>query len=510
MGRGEKLSENKAKKLAEILKSELGMEIRAEEIKNAYAEAEAKKFARTGIFGGSSAGKGANKVLSDKFTKEEIQTWFTDPDTYEKELRDLSRYLYVSKGLYYTAINFYTNLLTLDYNTVPMFSDFDMGNYESIMRSKNMVTDYCEDILDKSFLRSMIKAVLKDGAFYGYERKANSSYYMQRLQNDYAREGSLVNGLPSVEFDFGFFDDNEDALEGYDAEFASKYRLYQGDDDLQWQMLEPKNTICIPLESDDFNFPALTGIFDDLTDLDDFYKYMKDSIEMDTEKVVVQKPPMNQETGEMLVMPSDISFFQDALAHVFDERYKVVSTPFELDTIDFTKNKMSNSAFDGVDKMKDATWNGTGIAKPIFGETDSASGLKMNYEVSASYVFTIIEKLERWLKDRLSRLGTKKYRFKVEFFRTTNVYRQEAFDMQYKLFTAGGALRPLISSAGMNPDSYVRMLQMENMEGVKDFLTVPQSMHTQPSGGDGESGAPTLGDDAIGDAGEDTRDAKDK
>ena len=497
------MSNDKIPNLAEILREELEVKGRLEEIKKAYQEADPKQFARSGLFGGISGGK-KNKALSDIYTKEEIQTWFTDPDTYEKELRDLSRYLYVSKGLYYTALNFYTNLLTLDFNIVPMFNIVE-SEYESIMRSKNAVTDYCEDILNKPFLRSVIKAVLKDGAYYGYERKANSTFYMQRLLNDYAREGSLVNGLPSIEFDFSFFDDNESALDGYGSEFQKKYNIYKNDEDQQWQVLDTNKTMCIPLESDDFNFPALTGILDDMFDLDDFYKYMKDSIEMDTEKVVVQKPPMNEETGKMLVSPSDIKFFQDALSYVFDERYKVVSTPFELDTIDFTKNKMSNSAFDGVEKMKDATWNGTGIAKPIFGEADSASGLKINYEVNANYVFAIIEKIEVWLKQRLSKVGTKKYRFKVEFLRSTNVYRQEAFDMQYKLFAAGGALKPLIASAGMNPDSYIRMLQMENMEGIKDHLIVPQSMHTQPSDED-KGGAPTKGDDAIGDEGETTRD----
>lgn len=481
---------------------------RLDDIKKAYKDAKPKEFARTGGFGGLFSGSSTRSALSNGYTKEEIQDWFTDPDTYEEELRNLSRFLYISKGIFYTAINFYTNLPTLDYNIIPVFYDFDPKNIDAILRSKQAVADYADNVLDKAAVRNIIKAVLKDGAYYGYERKAGKSYYMQRLQNNYCREGQLVNGLPSIEFDFSFFDEDEEMLESYDAEFATKYRAYQNDDDLQWQQLEPSKSLCIPMESEDFNFPALTGIFDDLMDLDDYYNYMKDTVDMETEKVVVQKPPMNEETGEMLVEPDDILFFQEALAYVFDERYKVVSTPFEIDTIDFTKNKMSNSGFDGVDKMKDATWNGTGIAKPVFGETDSASGLKVNYEINASFVFAIIEKLERWLKQRLPDIGTKRFGFKIEYLRTTNVYKKETFEMHYKLLGVGGALSPLISSVGMNPESYIKLLQMENLEGVKDHLRVPESMHTQTGGSGDEAGAPTKDDDELGDSGEQTRDNK--
>ena len=84
------------------------------------------------------------------------------------------------------------------------------------------------------------------------------------------------------------------------------------------------------------------------------------------------------------------------------------------------------------------------------------------------------------------------------------MYIEKILDMYYKLLSIG-TISPVISSMGMNPESYIKILQLENMEGIKDYLQVPSSMHTQPSG-DGEGGAPSKGDDEIGDAGEQTRD----
>ena len=224
------------------------------------------------------------------------------------------------------------------------------------------------------------------------------------------------------------------------------------------------------MESEDFNFPALTGIFDDLIDLDDYFAYMKEATELDTARILLQTPPMNDKTGEMLVDPDIVEFFQKAIAGVLDDKFKVVSTPFDVDSINFTQSKAGDVGFDGVEKMKDAVWNGVGVAKPIFGETDSASGVRLNHSTKTAFVFSIVEKIEVWVNQRLKYIATKKYPFKVKFLPTTNLYRKETFDMFNTLLSIGGSLYMAISSAGINPDDYIRLLQLENLEGAKDHL----------------------------------------
>ena len=166
---------------------------------------------------------------------------------------------------------------------------------------------------------------------------------------------------------------------------------------------------------------------------------------------------------------------------------------------------MGDIGFDGVDKMKDTIWNGIGVAKPIFGETDSASGLKLNHETNVAFVFSIVEKIEMWVNQRLKRIGTKKYGFKVKFLPTTNIYRKETFDMFNALLSIGGSLNMVISSAGINPDDYIKLLQLENLEDIKSYLSLPDSIYTQ-SGKDNGAGRDKKDDGDIDDSGEKTRD----
>lgn len=462
----------------------------------------AKAFA---VIGRSSGGNETKfSTLKTGFSLDDIQKWFTNPELYSKEIRDYSRYLYVSKGIYYTAINYYVNLPTLDYSLVPSF--FEFKNLKQIQKSRNEANAYCEDMLNKANLRNILKAVFKDGGYFGYERESNGSFFIQRLPSDYCREGAIVEGLPSIEFNFKFFDDFPEKVDLYPPEFKKMYNRYKNGtakkgEDLTWQMLDYTKTICIPLESEDFNFPALIGIFDDLINLDDYKSYMKSSTELSTQKIIVQKPPMNMENGDMLVEPDDVLFFQSALASTVDDRFKVVSTPFDVEAIELSKG--SEKGYEGVEKTKDDLWSGTGIPKQVFGDADGSTAQKINFEVNAAYVFSVIEKIEVWANKRLKGIG-KKYPFKVRFFKTTNMYRKEVFDMHKSLLDLGGSLEVMLSCAGFNPQEYKAMLQLEAMENVKDLLVVPSSVHTQSGDSDGEAGRPQS--DTVGDEGDKTRD----
>lgn len=475
-------------------------EIRNEVFKK-YQEAGFKQFS---IMGTNKSSSSDRTALKESFSKEDIQKWFLDPDKYSRELRDFSRYLYISKGVYYTSINYYTNLLSLDYMIIPRFVDFDEKNKDAILKSKQKAKDYSDDILQKPIIRNIIKAALKDACYFGYERSDNASFYIQRLPNDFCREGALVAGLPSIDFDFDYFKKREEKLEFFDKEFAQKYNIYKKDNKLRWQRLDHLKTICIPMESEDFNFPALTSIMDNLIDLDDYYRYMKQAIELDVARILIQTPPMDEKTGEMLVDPDEVRFFQNAIADVLDERFKIVSTPFKVDSISFTQSKSGDAGFDGVDKMKDTIWNGVGISEAIFGQPDGATGQKINHESNISYVFSILEKIEMWVNQRLKRIGAKKYGFKVKFLPTSNVNKKEIFDTFNKLLSIGGSLETAVVSTGISAEDYVALLQMENLEGVKDHLKLPDSIYTQ-SGGDDSGGRPK--EDDLSDGGDKSRES---
>lgn len=473
------------------------------EIRDKWSEIRSKgylNFASVGL-GGSLSGAEERESLVGDYTKEDVVGWFLNPDDYVDEIRNFSRLYYISSSIYYRTINYYTNLLLLDYVLIPTFFFMEEGDLEAIAKSKEKVAMYCNDIVNKPAMRNIIKAVLKDSYYFGYERKDGGKYYMQRLLNEFCREGGLVNGFPTVEFDFSYFDINPARLDMYDSEFTSKYNAYTNGTEDKWQPLDPKKTMCIPMESEDFNFPALTSMFTDLIDLDVYYNYMKQATETDISKILIQKAPMNEETGEMLVEPEDILFFQNAIAEILEDRYKVVSTPFQVDDISFARGKAGDAGFTGLDDMKRKVLDGAGLSKAVLGDTDGATGLKYNHEVAVGFVFAIVEKIEAWVNHRIGSIGTRKFGFKVKFLRTTGNSQETVFEVMNKLLSIGGSLYTTISAAGVNPDDYMALVQLENLMGVKDMLSLPQSIHTQSNKDEeGEPGRPKQ--DEVEDTGE--------
>lgn len=441
-------------------------------------------------------------ALSSKYKKEDIIKWFTNPDQFEKELRELSSYLYIAKGDYYQRINFLVNLMTLDYVVIPDFIPL-MNDKEKIYKEKTKADKYCSDILNKPNIRKTLKAIFKDNAFYGYERKSEGSYYMQKLNPNYCRQGVIRDGMPSIEFDFSYFKDtNEEKLDLYDKEFKRRYNSYKNGGK-QWQELNYMKSMCIPLESEDYNFPAFTGVFDDYINIDDFYQFLKDTTELDTTKLLFLKVPTSDEDAEILVDPDTVSTFVNNTAEVVSDKIKIVGMPFEVHSENLAQSK--NQQNNGIKEMENLIGRNSGISQDILSSANSSSGLKINLEVNATYVFAVLEKIQLWVTKRLKHLTQKKYKFKIEFLKTTNINRKEEFEMAYKMLTIGGSLSDVISARGMNPTNYYNLLRMESIDGVKDLLQIPESIYTS-SGKSNDGGAPSKDGTDLTDSGEKTKD----
>lgn len=464
--------------------------------------------ARFGFLGSSDDSASADLVkLSDEFTKSDIKSWFIDPEANKEDLINVSRYFYISQGYYYRIVNYYVDLLRLDYVMTPKFMTLEMSDKETVFQQELEVRNYLEKIIDKTTVRKLLKAVLKEGVFYGYEREKGDEYYLQRLPSQFCRMGSeVVNGLLTIEFNFSFFDNKEDTIfDLYDPEFKSLYNKYVSDGDLKWQQLNPDRTVLIMLEEDDYTFPMLTGTFFDSIDLDDFYMYLKKGIQKDITKLLIQKGDINPETGDPVTDPEILAFYQEAISEVLGEDTNVISTLFDVDTIDFTSSKSGDAGYTSVDTMRDKVMSGASMSDAILGNGDSATALRMNHNSNVSYMMTLLEKIEKWINTRLRENFASDIIYSIRYMPTTTVNRDEIFKLHKQMLDVGGSLFSTISSMGMNPYEYIDLIKYENLMGYKDELELTGNINTQTTDTT-EGGRPEVEDGKISDSGEQTKD----
>lgn len=457
--------------------------------------------------------------LSDQFSVQDISSWILDPEGNSEELINVARLFYFSKAYVNRVINHYVDIMRLDYNILPEFKTLELPDKDELYESIQEVRNYLDYVIGKTTVRNMLKTVLNKGIYFGYERNDGDMYHIQTLPNEFCRRGVVVNGLHTIEFNFDEFFDGEDdpKFESFDPEFKTLYRKSLTEEDANgWYQLNPEFSVIILSEEEDFSLPFITGLMLDLLDLDDFYGYMKKGIERDVSQILIHKGEIDQETGEPLTNPEILQFFHMALEQGLRDMNHdatVVSTVFDVDSIDFTKSKSSDAGYTSVDTVEDKVSAGSGVSDSLLGKGDSATSLKLNNANVIAYVMHLLEKIEKWVNTRLRERASGDYYFKVRYLPTT--YNEDYNDNIYKkskgLLDIGGSLLYAISSAGINPYEYINMVMLESIMEFKDILELPLNINTTSGedikdSEDSEPGRPKSDDGDLSDGGEQTRD----
>ena len=463
-----------------------------------------KNFAKAGMFGGQEVGVPQQRTsLSAETSHDDLLEWLSVPEDNKENLLNLSRKFYFTISKYAMAVNYYQTLLTLDSFLIPKFESYENLTIEDIKADRSEVDAFCEGILNKSTSRNMLKAIVRDGGYYAVIRDEGEIPFLQRLPNSHSRSQVLVNGEHGLEFNFSYFEGNEDKLETFPKYFETMFRAFQKDSNLQWQVLEPEVSIAIPSEAEDIDVPFLIAMFRDMLELDDYYTYMKQSIQSEIDKLIVQKIPMDEETGEMLVSPDFVQLYNQIVADVIDSRYSVITTPFEIDEVNFKVGKGNDSGFSGLDTMEKKVSEGSGISPAIFRE-NSATALKANHNASISFMYAYVEKIELWANRRLRERATSLGYYKIKILPTTMSNRSEFEDMFTNMVNYGGSIAPLVAVSGIDANDYTDMLEFENALAIKDLLIPPSTAHT--GGGEDKGGRPESDVDDLSDEGVITRD----
>lgn len=451
------------------------------------------------------------------YSQDDITSYLSNPFTYHQQLRAVSDYFYYSDGIYKNVINTFANLPTLDNMVLPTQKTLQKATDKSYNNYYDKVNAYVESIGLKPTIRKMLRSVAKYGGFVGYERTDGNDVYIQTLPLDYCRVSYKVGHEYQIEFNFKYFDkffSNDDlvfAFTGYAKEFEKLYNTYKSDrksKNPEWQPLDIKKTFCIMFEEDDgFFIPIYSGLFQALLDNYDIHTISKLGQQIETQKILVQKIPLTKENT--ISLPKEqVQYLHEQLKRVIPENVNGLTTPLEVTDVSFTNT--SKQKEDLLEKAERNVFINSGMSSALFADNNNSVGLNMNIELITANIFAVIEKIEEMFNIKLNNVAnSKNYTFKLQIFRTTNINIKENFERAYQLLSIGGAIQPLFALTGFDVETYSTLLQVESMLGIKDYLVVPQSMHTMnnSSPSDNQSGASQKSDTEISDSGLKTRQA---
>lgn len=211
------------------------------------------------------------------YSKDSLRTYLQNIGSNEKNLRNLSRYLYYRCHAYYRLIAYNANMFCLDARSVIPEYDMVAGVDTNAMLSSYQDT---LNVLDKLNLQyEFLKAYticFREDVFYGCAYYDEIGMFILPLDPDYCKISGIYNtGDFAFVMDMSYFRSRQTMLELWGEPFQSMYRAYESDTtNGKWQPMPDEYAICLKARAEDWEtvVPPFSGLLSgiiNLIDLDD-------------------------------------------------------------------------------------------------------------------------------------------------------------------------------------------------------------------------------------------------
>lgn len=447
---------------------------------------------------------GDNNLLFHKYSKEQVISFLEQPIKYEKQIRNLVRFLYGNSPHFRQLILYFANLLRFNYIIEPYGIDPSQVKITTFQSQYQEVLDYMDNMNLQHELVKIMRMVMREDIVYGYELSTSDSYYIMTFDPNLCAVSSFEDGVRNYSFDFSFFDGHTKYLSRYPEEFQQKYKLYQKDrTGNRWQELDSRKTICLKFNEDiDYVIPPFAAIIESIFDLNENREREKLKHKMDNYMVLVQKIPMKQdEVNGLLVDMDTATAFHNRATESLPDEVGMITSPMDIDAI---KLNRSGTDPDNPQQAEQSFYSDAGISQFLFSTSAvSASGLAASLKVDEQNMFSLLRQIERWVNRKLKRLNGK-YKFRAKFLDITN---QNYKDVQDNLLSAAQSGLPvkmqLCASYGLSPSSVQNMVFLENdVLNLVDKFTPLSTSFTQSSK---SQGRPSSNEEDLSDSGSKTR-----
>jgi len=455
-------------------------------------------------------------VIYKRYSKEQIAKMLENPQKHEKELRELSGFLYLVSGHYRRLIDFQATILLYNYTVTPTKIPLDKPKKIEYKKSYYYVVNQCEKYnLRHEGIKAM-KIAARDGVYYGLCYESEDSFYIKPFDNRYAKISSIEDGVFRFSIDMAYFSSKEYLLDIYGNDVKKAYELWkgnpekgiEGDKNKKWY--EPESGICIKADESDptCSLPMFTGLLLDILSIDDYKLLNKAKAENDNYKVLAAKmetdddgvPKMDYETAQK---------YYGQMSQNLPEGIGLLLSPFDVDEFSFQTSTASDR--NNVEEAINNFWRGAGTTSALFGGGDiSASGsMMLSVKPDEAIAFAILQQFERFFNMKIKKFNLP-YDFKLKFSRLSIFNQDEHANRLSKAATYGLPVKLEYASAlGMSPSDILGMTYLEEeLLGLskKCWLTPLVSSNTQSSV-DNQGGRPTAEEkgETLGDAGEQTR-----
>lgn len=457
------------------------------------------------------------------YSRESLRTYLKNPasDSNQKQLRKLSNYLYTVSHVYRRLINFKAYQINCKswtvYPDIPLTEDPDQ---ENILQNYERVIKYVRNMDMKSQILKCMLQAWKNDVVYGFcygDPEKDGEFFIHLLDPDYCKISSqqYYRGVLNFAFDLSFFDSGTNSyyLDVYDPIFKTLYNKYKSDNTQRWAELPMENTFCLKINIDNLDYPVppLSGLLEDIINLEDLQSVQNLKDEMEAYKLIYAKIDTLSGTNQPDDFEIDLDLanaFYQKLQSALPENVAIAMSPMKLDSIDFKSNDAEDTNI--ISKAYENIINANGGIVLNQNKITNSTSFKLALQFDSMDAMAPVEQINAWINFWvLNHLGETE--MIVEYSDVSPYFVDDKIDKLLKIAQYSVPVKlELMSLANANPVKERGMSYIENALGLTvDSWNRPLvSSNTQTASvdnGDGSEGRPTS-DEPLSDEGEATRD----
>lgn len=458
--------------------------------------------------------KSVRQTTLSSYSKENVITYLQNIDSYEKELRGLSRYLFYRSQVYFRLIMYNATMFDLNARyVVPTYDPTQDNDKESVLKSYYETLKVLDTMdLKRSLLPMLINNFIED-VFYGCCWIDETGIFILKIPPDYCKiSGQYFTGDFAFYVDMSQYKRYEDVIDFLGEPLTSMYRAYGGNNKNKWQPMPDEYSLCTKARVENWEsvVPVYSGLFIDLIGLLNLGDIQAITDEQQIYKLITATIPTLKSATDPDAWAVNINLavdYYNKMVATLPDYIGAAITPIPLDTISFSDDQASDTT--KVQKATKEVLNTSGGAQIL--DSSNISGgeaLRLSCRSDTELALSsLLGQIQGWVNRMLSYQISNPA--KVKFFEVST-YTKDAFkeSMQKDLQYGFPNILAINTLNGFNEMDTLALNFLE--QDVLGLTNKFKPLTSAATVSNKEGGAPTKSDTEISDSGADSRDKRDR
>jgi len=440
-------------------------------------------------------------IIYRKYPKERIIKILENPQQNEKQICELSNFIYIVSPHYRRLINYYSKLPKFNYIITPYEMPITI-NRKKYLEEYNNIISLFEKYNIKQESTKIMQSVFRGGVFYGLTYESKDSFYIRPFDYRFATISSIEDGCFLFSIDLNYFADKDYLLQEYGSEITNAYYAYKGNKNLgivgniKLRWFEPSNGICIKADEDDaaYSLPPLSGLLLDILNIEDYSLLKKAKVELDNYKVLAMKMECDDDGIPKMDFELAKTYYNQVAQNIPDG-IGLAMTPFEISDFSFQQSSVSET--NSLLEAENDLFFSAGVSPLLFGSTKatSSSSISLSVKPDESISFAVMHQIGRFFNKKLKKINLE-YKFQIKFL-DQSIFNENDVSKNYKeasTYGVAGSKLLYAASIGMTPSDVSCLAYLEDkiLKITDKTWTKPLiSSNTMSNKSDSENGRPT-------------------